>query len=182
MAKIFQKTIAKAALPEPKAEELAKVPSADSVTDAEQAYLQGRKLNDLLQVDRAVSMLERALELDPEHAEAVSELGRTWLDLGRNDEAVALFEKTLEAYPRLAEVRLQFAACLLRLGKVEWAAKECAVCREHRPNWKAPHRTEILALCRSGQAESARAVLQDFMRFEPDVRTVDMLKKVIERT
>ena len=72
-----------------------------------------------LDAPEAVGMLEAALHLDGESAEAHNMLGAAYLRLGRGAEATAQFREALRLKPELTAARLNLANALLDTGKLE---------------------------------------------------------------
>lgn len=149
---------------------------------AAEAVRAGRRRADALDPNGAIDQLRAALELDPTHHGAATELALVLFDTGRKSDALATLEAFLRSNPRSAEARLTLVRCLLRTQDFEGAVAECRTCMQHRPNWDAPHQPLITALCRIQRAEEAKEVLQDLDRFSPDPRKRAALAQLIDRS
>jgi len=76
------------------------VPSpSDKIAEAYDQFLLGRHLKDAENIDGAIAAFKRAIELDPEAADVVSELASVYLQQNRFDEAVAAAEQALKIAP-----------------------------------------------------------------------------------
>jgi tetratricopeptide (TPR) repeat protein len=74
------------------------------------------------QVERGARHLERALELDPFHAEAANNLGVAYVELGRLEEGVAAYERALALAPGYGEAACNRALAFEKLGRGESGA------------------------------------------------------------
>jgi adenylate cyclase len=83
---------------------------------------------------KAEEAANRALELDPDLAEAYVSLGHVLLGRERLDEAVVAFERALELTPNLYEAHYYYARTLFAQGQFEEAAERFARAHEVRPD------------------------------------------------
>jgi Flp pilus assembly protein TadD len=67
-------------------------------------------------VDEAVPHLQKALEIQPDYAQAHYNLGNALLQKGRVDEAILQFQKLLALQPGLVEARRTLASIAWRLA------------------------------------------------------------------
>jgi Flp pilus assembly protein TadD len=75
----------------------------------------GAALADDGRPDEAVGLLQRALRLDPEHAESYYNLGRVYLNAyGRSEDAEALFRKAIALQPAYRDAYANLAGALVR--------------------------------------------------------------------
>ena len=68
--------------------------------------------------DEAEASYRRALQIKPDYAEALSNLGRTLNDLGRLEEAEACYRRALQIKPEYAEVLSNLGITLRELGRM----------------------------------------------------------------
>ena len=85
--------------------------------DAELAYSHGLCLSELGRPAEAVAPLQRAVELDPTHANAFIALGVAFARTGRADEAANALRDAVKLEPENAFAKRNLAAVLMRAGR-----------------------------------------------------------------
>ncbi|MGD8329645.1 MAG: protein kinase [Acidobacteriota bacterium] len=81
----------------------------------------------------------KAVEIDPENAEAHSSRGLALSLSGRNEEAIAEFEKAIELNAKLYEAHYFYGRALFAMGKAEQAARKFETACEVNPeDYQAP--------------------------------------------
>ena len=85
--------------------------------DAELAYSHGLCLSELGRPAEAVAPLQRAVELDPTHANAFIALGVAFARTGRADEAINALRDAVKVEPENAFAKRNLAAVLMRSGR-----------------------------------------------------------------
>lgn len=80
-------------------------------------YNKALVLRELGRPDERIACLERALRLDPSHANARFELASALMDRGDLETAAGLFFEYAKAVPDDADASLNLGNCLLRLGR-----------------------------------------------------------------
>ena len=99
-------------------------------------------------LDEAVACYRRALELQPDYAEAHSNLGNVLRDQGKLDEAIACCRRALELKPDFAEAHYNLGVAFKDQGKLDEAVACCRRAVELKPDfaertttWAMPCRT-----------------------------------------
>jgi predicted O-linked N-acetylglucosamine transferase (SPINDLY family) len=87
----------------------------------------------------AIAAYRRAIELKPDYAAALSNLGVALKELGRFDEAVAALRRAIELEPDRAEVHNNLSSTLLAQGDHEGAIRACRRALELRPGYTDAH-------------------------------------------
>lgn len=132
--------------------------------------------------------LDKALELDPEAAEAWFQKGVTLERMGRHEEAVRAFVRTLALNHNHREARLRLAARYQQAGRIEEATRLMELARQQRP-----HEVNVLArlgelYLAQGRAEEALRCYNDALAIEPQAaiyhaekgRALDALGRIEE--
>jgi protein O-mannosyl-transferase len=120
------------------------------------------------QVDEAVPQFRKALDLNPDDAEAMNELGVATMEEGQTDQAVALFIRALEAAPNNAETHINLGMALLQKGQVENAANHFQHAAQIDPRNASARKDLAAAYLQAGQWADAAAQYQRAAEIEPD--------------
>ncbi len=126
---------------------------------------------DLEEADRASA---KALELDPDLAEAHATRGFTLFQLNRLEEAEAAFEKAIELDPRQFEAHLFNGRVCFQQGRLEDAVRLFTAASEIRPDHEAAFfaAQSLEALGRSDEASmhyrTGLEVVAEYMELNPD--------------
>jgi Flp pilus assembly protein TadD len=120
-------------------------------------------LHDQGHLEDAAASHQRAIEIDPECAEAHTNLGNTWRELGRLEDATAAHEKALA-------IRPDFAKALNNLGVVQMAVTRFSIADQIEealasldraltlePDYPAAHSNMGVALMELGRCEESIA-------------------------
>jgi tetratricopeptide (TPR) repeat protein len=83
----------------------------------------------------AVTMLETAVRMQPERADARNMLGLALATTGRFAEAIAQYQRALNARPDLASARFNLANALVRSGRLEEGIKDYRMVKASDPNF-----------------------------------------------
>ncbi|MCP4746652.1 MAG: tetratricopeptide repeat protein, partial [Desulfobacteraceae bacterium] len=75
--------------------------NAEASADADVCYCFGLAYQNLGMHDKAIKCLEKAIDLNPEYAEAYNNLGIAFLKQGNHDEAIKCLEKAIDLNPDL---------------------------------------------------------------------------------
>jgi serine/threonine protein kinase/tetratricopeptide (TPR) repeat protein len=126
-------------------------------------------------IDSAVSLFERALELDPEYALALAGLGEAYwrkyeIETDPKWEELAIYNshRALELDDQAAPVYLTLGLIYESSGRYEQAADEYARALEVDSTNRHAHFGLARALESLGQADSAEVVLTGVIRVDPD--------------
>jgi protein O-mannosyl-transferase len=120
------------------------------------------------QVDKAVPQFRKALDLNPDDAEAMNELGVATMEEGQTDEAIALFIRALEAAPNNAETHINLGMALLQKGQLENAANHFQHAAQIDPRNASARKDLAAAYLQAGQWADAAAQYQRAAEIEPD--------------
>ena len=91
---------------------------------AEKIYIEARRVYDSGNVKGCEAKLHKVLEQNPNHRQAVYDLGILSRDSGNDVEAIKWFERAIEIDPHYPYTYFDMAISLSRLGQKE-KAKEC---------------------------------------------------------
>lgn len=150
------------ASPAPRESADAETPT-DAYTRLGMAYLERNNL------PRAMNALDRALEADPDDAEALQAMAMIYQRQGEDRLAVDFFERALKADPDFTPARNNYAAYLYDRGRVEAA---CAQLERASQDTQYPNRAQLftnLGQCRQelGDIEAARAGFERAQSIDP---------------
>jgi len=84
-------------------------PSEPSTTALEH-FQQGNDLSRAGEFDKAAEQYEKALEIDPQYVDAMTNLGGAYYSLGQLDKAIEQYTKAIEIAPSDADIRSNLAA------------------------------------------------------------------------
>ena len=115
-------------------------------------------LRDLKRPTEALAAFDRALQLKPDFAEALSNRGLILQELDRFDEALAAYDRSLQLRPDLADTHANRGNALQELARHEEALAAYRRALEIKPGYEAIYLNESLS----------RLVLGDFERGWPD--------------
>jgi adenylate cyclase len=102
----------------------------------EVAHALGRHYMQTARPHEALEMFEKAVRLDPVHAQkSYVNLGRTYRLLGKHEEAVSIFKKAVQNAPDHLNIRLELIATYSALGKTEEAKAEADEVLRMNPNF-----------------------------------------------
>jgi Flp pilus assembly protein TadD len=77
-------------------------------------FRQGNEFSESGDFEAAVEEYKKALELEPENVDVMSNLGVTYYNLGQLDEAIEQYTKALELAPRDADIHSNLAAAYVQ--------------------------------------------------------------------
>jgi len=123
-------------------------------------------------VERAQPMIEKALTLDPESAEAFAALGLTRMEIGQTDSAESALRQAISLNPDYVPARLWLGNLLGRLGRVPEQGKVLQEAMALDPL------NDLLAinyagnLATQGDYESARDLMDGLIELKPDSSTL----------
>ena len=132
--------------------------NADLRVSLAQLYVEQERLDD------AFREVVAALLVNPEHAPAYVLAGQIHLDTGRPEDAVSALAKALRLQPSNHEPRYALAAALMRVGRVDEAAREREAFERASREALDRRRREIAAGVEREQALRDRLETQDGLR------------------
>lgn len=116
----------------------------------------------------ALPLLEKAVQLNPNHVRSQFRLGTILMDLGRVGEARAHLEKILECEPEHAGAHHHLAVICSREGRPLEAVNHCRQALEANPDFFMAHMTLGLILVEAGDLTEAEKHLETAVQLEPD--------------
>jgi tetratricopeptide (TPR) repeat protein len=116
----------------------------------------------------ALAHLDKALQLEPDLAEARNDRGTALQRTGRLDEAVAEYREAIRLVPDFATAHNNLANALLALGRHEEAIAAGREALRLRPDFLEAHYSVALALLALGRREEALVHFGEAVRLKPD--------------
>ncbi|MBV8168453.1 MAG: tetratricopeptide repeat protein [Alphaproteobacteria bacterium] len=134
------------------------------------AYHMALGLEAAERLDDAITELERAVALDPNHLHAVRKLG--WLKQHKRDYAGAMkhLERALEIEPDDADTRIAISVCCIATRRYGAAAAQCYAILENDPKNIGVLRSLAYAQNADRDYAGARRSLERALELEPDNR------------
>ena len=140
--------------------------------DADMHGYLGAVLQDLGQLESAVSSYRHALKLKPDFAEMHNNLGNALRDLGQLENAVVSFHRALEFKPDLAGVHSNLGNALRDLGQLDDAVASYRRALKLKPDFAEVHGNLGNVLRDLGQLEDAVASCRQALELRPDFAEV----------
>lgn len=137
-------------------------------SSAEGQYLMGLALRQLGFEQPAISHLERALELSPEHPQVLNQLALAYDQLGMNEQAAAVFEKAIALYPDDANYLANYGFLLGRMGQNDRALGLLLKAEKINPHTPGLYSNLGLTLSSAGNIERALAAFDKGVELTPD--------------
>jgi tetratricopeptide (TPR) repeat protein len=119
-------------------------------------------------VEEAIPHYQKALEINPDLAEAHNNLGNALLQKGKVDEAIAHYQKALEIKADYAEAHNSLGNALLQEGKVDEAISHFQKALQLKPGLAEAHYNLGVALDQMGRVDKAIADYQKALEINPD--------------
>ena len=144
----------------------------------------GCALADIGQTRRARPLLKKAIDLNPNNAQAWTAMGALHLVDGEYEEAVAHLEKGLSISPMdpRRSVWGGFLAVVHLLRKdIDAAIRTARVAAEDDERNYMPHLALAAALLLKGEARQAAEALRDARRVKPDLNQIEMVRLLGEK-
>ncbi len=127
----------------------------------------GVALADMGQIDEAIALYKKALELNPNYAAAHGNLGNSLVKKGQVDAAIAEYNKAIELYPRFPQAHLNLGTALFKRGQVDEARAQFEDAVEINPDDAGAHDMLGVALGEQGHLEAAIGEFQEALRLKP---------------
>jgi FOG: TPR repeat len=115
----------------------------------------GTALLQMGRVDEAAIHFQKALEVQPQYAEARNNLGNVFFQKGRIDEAVADYQRALEINPKLPLARYNLGVAFLQKGRVSEAAGHFQGALQIEPDFVKAHYNLGITLVQLGRVSEA---------------------------
>jgi tetratricopeptide (TPR) repeat protein len=94
---------------------------------ANEYFEEGKMLQEKWRYKEASKKYERAVKIDPEYAEAYSNLGYTYRKQGMPDKAVRTYKKAIRLDPKLAAAHEYLGETYAEMGKYDLAEKQLQI-------------------------------------------------------
>ena len=128
----------------------------------------GSALQDLGQLEGAVTSYRRAIKINPNDADVCNNLGTALQDLRRLDEAVASYRRALALNPDYAEAYNNLGIALQDLGQLDSALASYRRALKIKPDYAEAHCGLGLALKNIGKLDDAVDSYQRALEIKPD--------------
>jgi len=138
------------------------------VPEAAGHYNLGNALVSQGRFNEAIGHYQKALELQPDYAEAHNNLGLALANRGRFDEAIEHYEKALELQPDFAKAHNNLGAALANRGRLDEAIGHCEKALELQPDLAEVHYNLGNALRSQGRSDEAIGHYEKALKLQPD--------------
>jgi tetratricopeptide (TPR) repeat protein len=141
-------------------------------------YLWGRAAYNLQHFEEAARHFEQCLQLEPDNAKALGQLGLAYQRLGRTEESIAAYRRAITlggSMPEDAATRIDLGSLLVETGKAEEAAPVLAEAARLIPGDMRAHRELGKAYLRIGELDKARLELETARRLDSQNAPVHFL-------
>ena len=118
-------------------------------------------------VDEAIAQYRKALEIRPDHVEALNNLGNALAGRGRVDEAIAQYQKALAIRTDHVEALNNLGNALAGRGRVDEAIAQYQKALAVNPEHAEAHNNLGVALSDRGRADEAMAQYQKTLEINP---------------
>ena len=130
--------------------------------------LGGVLMEDPRQLPRALALFRRAIQIDPNDAEANCNLGDALTLEGKLDEAAACCRRAVELNPNLAEAHYYLGNVLNRQGKRDEAAACYRQALKLKPDYAEALNNQGIVLKAQGKLDEAMACYRRALELKPD--------------
>jgi tetratricopeptide (TPR) repeat protein len=127
----------------------------------------GNALFEKGKVDEAVVQYQKALEINPDYAEACNNLGNALLQKGKVDEAIAQLQRAQQLKPDYAEACNNLGNALLQKGNVAEAIAHVQRALQLKPDFANAHDVLGNALLQKGNVAEAITQFQEALQINP---------------
>ncbi|MBW4606252.1 MAG: tetratricopeptide repeat protein, partial [Hassallia sp. WJT32-NPBG1] len=134
--------------------------------------LLGYALSEQGKVEEAIASYQKALQIDPNYANAHNNLGSALSDQGKLEEAIASYQKALQIDPNYANAHYNLGYALQKQGKLEEAIASYQKALQIDPNYANAHYNLGYALQKQGKLEEAIASYQKALQIDPNNASV----------
>jgi tetratricopeptide (TPR) repeat protein len=142
-------------------------PPKEEELEAWELIGKGLSLSNLGIHKEAISCFERALEINPNLAEAWCNKGADLFKSGRAEEAISCYDKALEINPRYANAWVGKGGALAKLGRTKEAISCCDKALEINPRYAVAWCNKGGALVELGRAEEAISCCDKALEINP---------------
>jgi tetratricopeptide (TPR) repeat protein len=121
------------------------------------------------EVDSAIQIFQKAVELKSDFAEAHSHLGVALRMKGLTDEAIKALRKAIELKPDFAEAHTNLGNALLQKGQMDEAIDAYRKAIKRKPDDATAHSNLGIVLLQKGQVDEAIAALFEAIELDPNL-------------
>jgi len=139
---------------------------ANGGTTAYRHFVEGCAAMDRGEMESAEHLFRQAIDLEPNMAAALTNLGNLVYRQGETDEARRLYERALEHDPSQAEARYNLANLLDDLGETELAIAELRKVCAAAPEFADAHYNLGLMLAQVGGSAQAKQYLERYLELD----------------
>ena len=119
-------------------------------------------------MDEAIAHFQKALQINPDYAEAHFDLGNALLQKGSVDEAIAHFQRALQINPDYAEAHVNLGFTLLQWAMWTKRSAHFQKALQIKPNYAEAHVNLGIALLKLGNVGEAISHFQKALQIKPD--------------
>ena len=130
--------------------------------------ISGAATRELGQLSAAISAYQKAIDIQPDFAEAYNNLGNALKEYGKLDEAVESFKKALSLKYDYAEAYSNMSLALTDQGQFEAAIESCKSALLIKPNFAEAYDNMGIALKKQGKLEKALKAYNNAVTIKPD--------------
>ena len=131
-------------------------------------YALGNALLKKGSVDEAIAHYQKALQINPNDANACYSLGNALLQNGNVDEAIIQYQRALRIKPDYAEAYINLGNALLQKGNVDEAIIQYQMALQIKPDNEEAHINLGNALLKKGNVDEAIIQYQIALQIKPD--------------
>jgi len=128
----------------------------------------GTVLLQMGRLDEAAIHFQKALEVQPQNAEARNNLGNVFFQNGQIDKAVANYQKALEINPKLAQAHYNLGVAFLQNGRVSEAVGHFQGALEIEPDFAKAHYNLGVAFVRLRRVSEAVVHYNKALEIDPN--------------
>jgi tetratricopeptide (TPR) repeat protein len=154
---------------------------ANGGTTAYRHFVEACAAEDRGDFETAEHLLRQAIDLEPNMAAALTNLGNLAYRQGEPDEARRLYERALEHDPLQPEARYNYANLLEDLGETDLAIAELRKVCSVAPEFADAHYNLGLVLAQVGGAAQARAHLERYLELDGTSEWAEHARAYLER-
>ena len=145
------------------------------------SFMEACAAEDRGELEDAERLYRKALEIDPQLASAMTNLGNLRHKAGDTAEARALYEKALEHDPSLAEARYNLGNLLEDVGETELAISELVRVCQQAPDFADAHYNLGIALVRTGSKARARRHLHRYLELDTESEWAERAREYLAK-
>ncbi len=143
-------------------------PAATPTLSARDHVELGMDYHDQGELAQAVAEFEKAVELDPNDAEAYRNLGTAYGEQGKWDDSAAAYEQAIEVNPDFGEAYADMAGAYFYIGKLAEATAAGEKGIELAPDYATAYNNLGIIYGSQGQIDAALALFEQAIELDPN--------------